>query len=190
MDKPSSDRELIVAYRAGDPQAATQLFDRYHSRLITLIRSQRGPLLKSVEESTDIAQSTLSRLFIQLQEKSEPVEPTHDLWPLLATIAINKIRNRGKFWQRERRDAVRIGLLDDSMDPLEHGPTPEDTALVDEIIEKLLAEFSERRQQIIKLILEGRMVREIAAEVEVSERTIFETRRAAAMVLAGIMAAE
>jgi RNA polymerase sigma factor (sigma-70 family) len=177
------DRDLVSAYRAGDQQAAVTLFQRYHARLIGLVRRQTGWRLKELEESTDMAQSVLGSLFAQLQQSRIEVGPNDSLWPLIVTITLNKVRNRGKFWQRERRDPSRQVPLSEAADPLEQEPSPEDAALAKDLIERLLAPFSDRRRQIVELILAGEPVGQIAAQMGTTERTIYNTRRAAAKIL-------
>jgi RNA polymerase sigma-70 factor, ECF subfamily len=177
------DRDLVSAYRNGNQQAAVALFHRYHTRLIGLVRRQTGWRLKELEESTDVAQSVLGSLFNQLQQNRLEVGPTDSLWPLIVTITLNKVRNRGKFWQRERRDPSRQVPLSEAADPLEQEPSPEDAAITKDLIEQLLAPFSDRRRRIVELILAGEPVGEIAAQVGTTERTIYNTRRAAAKIL-------
>ncbi|MCH8042130.1 MAG: sigma-70 family RNA polymerase sigma factor [Planctomycetes bacterium] len=186
----SPDEQLISAYRGGDDEAATELFERYYGRLIELIRRQMGWRLKQVEGSVDVAQSVLRSFFKQLRDKQVTVGPDDDLWPLLVTVALNKIRNRGKFWSRQRRDPRRQSPLVEGLDPLEREPSPDDAAVVQDLIEQLLAPFSGRRRQIIELILQGEPVKSIAEQVGTTERTIYNTRMAAASTLEKLLATE
>jgi len=184
----ASDEKLIAAYRQGDEAAASALFERYYCRLLELIRRQFGWKLRQVDGSMDVAQSVLRSFFSQIRHNRVQIAPDDSLWPLLATIAINKVRNRGKFWQREKRDPERQVALAGGSDPLEQGPLPEDAAAVKELIERLLEPFSDRRRRIIELILEGCPVGEIAKEVGSTERTVYNTRRAAAKILEQVLA--
>src|SRR5947207_8697176 len=93
------DQQLISAYRQGDEAAASALFERYYLRLLELIRRQLGWKLREVEGSTDVAQSVLKSFFSQIRQNRVEIGPDNSLWPLLVTIALNKLRNRGKFWQ-------------------------------------------------------------------------------------------
>ena len=184
---PVPDQQLIAAYQRGDEAAASELFERYYIRLLDLIRGQLGWKLREVEGSTDVAQSVLRSFFCQIRQDKVEVTPDNSLWPLLATIALNKVRNRGKFWRRERRDPSRQTPLGAGPDPLESGPSPEDLATVKELVDQLLEPFSERRRQIIKLILEGHGVSEIAREVGTTERTVYSTRLAAGKILEQVL---
>ncbi|MCH8923647.1 MAG: sigma-70 family RNA polymerase sigma factor [Planctomycetes bacterium] len=182
------DEQLISAYRGGDEEAAAELFERYYQRLIELIRRQMGWRLKQVEGSVDVAQSVLRSFFKQLREKQVTVGPNDDLWPLLVTVALNKIRNRGKFWTRQRRDLRRQSPLVEGLDPLERDPSPDDAAVVKDLIDQLLSPFSGRRRQIVELILQGEPVKSIAEQVGTTERTIYNTRLAAATTLEKLLA--
>jgi DNA-directed RNA polymerase specialized sigma24 family protein len=184
------DQQLIAAYRRGDETAAVALFERYHVRLLELIRNQLGWQLKEVEGSSDVAQSVLRSFYSQIQENRVQLGPSDSLWPLLVTITLNKVRNLGKFWQRQRRDASRQVPLDSQNDPLEQGPSPQDAMAVKELIDHLLEPFSERRRKILELILAGEPVGQIAADVGTTERTVYNTRKAAAKILEQVLAAE
>jgi RNA polymerase sigma-70 factor, ECF subfamily len=184
------DQRLIDAYRTGDEEAARRLFERYYARLIELIRRQLGYKLKEVEGSTDIAQSVLRSFFGRAMEDQVRFGPEDSLWPLLVTITLNKIRNRAKFWQRDRRDRSRQVTLADHNDPLESEPSPQDAAELAELIQQLLEPFPERRRKIIELILEGYGVGEIASMAGTTERTVYNTRMAAAKILEQLVQAE
>ncbi len=189
MVESVSDEQLLGAYRGGDEAAATALFERYYKRLLELIRRQSGWRLKQAEGSMDVAQSVLRSFFGQLRQDRIAVGEDESLWPLLVTIALNKVRNRGKFWQRARRDPARAQPLETGRDPLESGPMPDDVAALGDLVERLLEPFSDRRRRIIELILAGQPVRQIAADVGATERTVFNTRMAAAKILEQVLAA-
>ena len=188
MSGTTTDEKLIAAYHQGDEAAASALFERYYSRLLELIRRQFGWKLRQVDGSMDVAQSVLRSFFSQIRQNRVQIAPDDSLWPLLATIAINKVRNRGKFWQRDKRNPDREIAMAASSDPLEQGPSPDDAAMVKELIDRLLEPFSERRRRIIQLILEGCPVGQIAKEVGSTERTVYNTRRAAARILEQVLA--
>jgi DNA-directed RNA polymerase specialized sigma24 family protein len=184
----AEDQKLIAAYRQGDEAAATELLEKYYVRLLELIRRQLGWKLRDLEGSTDVAQSVFRSFFSQVRENRVQIAPDNSLWPLLVTIALNKVRNLGKYWQREKRDPGRQVRLEGQDDPLENGPSPQDVAAVKELVDRLLEPFSPRRRRIIELILEGEAVGQIAQQVGATERTVYNTRRAAAKILEQVLA--
>ena len=188
MTLTAEDQKLIAAYRQGDEAAATELLEKYYVRLLELIRRQLGWKLRDLEGSTDVAQSVFRSFFSQVRENRVQIAPDNSLWPLLVTIALNKVRNLGKYWQREKRDPGRQVRLEGQDDPLENGPSPQDVAAVKELVDRLLEPFSPRRRRIIELILEGEAVGQIAQQVGATERTVYNTRRAAAKILEQVLA--
>jgi DNA-directed RNA polymerase specialized sigma24 family protein len=183
------DEVLIAKFREGNEDAAAALFERYFERLVMLARGQLGWRLKGVEGSTDMAQSVLRSFFMQLKADDIRVGPEDSLWPLLVTITLNKVRNRAKFWQRERRDLARQIPLQEGGDPLESGPSPQDAAELRDLVDRLLEPFSPRRRRTIELILAGESVARIVAEVGTTERTVYNTRQAAARILERLITA-
>lgn len=184
------DDELITAYQAGDEEAAARLFERYYDRLTSLAHQQLGWDLKGIEDSTDLAQSVFHSVFMKCRERQIVIGPDESLWPLLATVTLNKARNRRKFYRRKKRDRRRQVQLDDH-DPLQHNPSPEDAAILKELIEGLIESFgSERRQRIITLLLQGHCPGDVAAQLGTSERTVYKTREAAIHVLTRVLVEE
>jgi RNA polymerase sigma factor (sigma-70 family) len=181
-----ADEQLLAAYRAGDEGAATALFKRYYARLVGLARKRMGRRLREVEESSDVALSVFESVFLRGRADQITIGANDSLWPLLVTITINKIRNRVKYWERQRRDRRREVSLE-PRDPLESGPLPEDEASLQELIEQLLEPFSERRRRIIQCMLQGVPVSEIAALAGTSERTVYKTRQAVVQILERII---
>lgn len=183
MHTEPSDQSLLSAYRAGDEAAAQKLFDRYYARLTRLARREMSARLRAVEGSSDLVQSALRSFFWRGREDQIEVDPGGTLWPVLVRITLNKIRNRAKFWARQRRDAGREQPLGEGNDPLERDPSPEDAAMLHELVGQLLQPFPERRRRIVQMILEGYGVKEIADQLGTTERTVYNTRQAACQIL-------
>jgi RNA polymerase sigma factor (sigma-70 family) len=159
------------------------LFHRYYQRLRALAHRQLGWQVKGLEDSSDLAQSVFESVFLRCRRQQIVVGPDASLWPLLASITLNKARNRRKYYQRQKRDRRREVALEEC-DPLQAGPSPEDALVVKEVISYLVQTFdSDRRRQIITLLLEGKSVSEVASQVGTSERTVYKTREAAMRVL-------
>ena len=187
--EPLADDALLEAYRQGNEAAAEVLFQRYYVRLVNLTRSQMGGMLCHLEDSADVAQSVFQSVFMRGRAHQIELGPQDNLWPLLVTITVNKIRNRVKYWTRQRRDRRRHIPLEDR-DPLETGPTPEDALRLQELIAELREPFGQRRQAAIDGLLNGLSVAEIAAQTGMAERTVYKTRQAVKEILERLAAEE
>jgi RNA polymerase sigma factor (sigma-70 family) len=182
MTLERGDKELIEAVQAGEAQAAEHLFERYYFRLIELARRQMGWRLRSTVGSSDLVQSVLLSVFELIREERVQVPPDGALWPLLVRISLNKIRNQAKFWRRGRRDQERVSSVTE-LELVQKEPSPEDVAMLNETIKELFGQFSERRQAVLSLLLQDYGVAEVAKQIGVSERTVYNTRVAAGEVL-------
>lgn len=186
----SGDAELLAALRAGSERAAADLFSRYYDRLRRLVETRRGWRIRRAENPSDIVQSVFQSVFtpeaaaaVELDADGEA-----DLWPLLATIAMRKMYNRTAYLSRERRDAAREVAADNGLQQALHaGPSPEDAAMVSEVVDQLVAAFPQRRRRIVAMLLEGREIGEIGQSIGVSQRTVYHTRAAVAEALKGAM---
>ncbi len=185
-EQPADD-ELLAAYRNGDEAAAALLFERYYGRLLKLAREKMEGRLLDLEESSDVAQSVFHSLFSRDRTCQISIGPRGSLWPLLVTITMNKIYSRARYWGRQRRDRRREVPLA-GRDPLESGPSPEDAAKLQEVIDELLQPFSPRRRQTIEYLLQDLPVDEIARLVGASKRTVYRTRETALQILKQLLA--
>jgi len=143
--------------------------------------------LCQVEDSADLALSVFRSVFIRGRGYTIELDTEDSLWPLLVTVALNKIRNHVKYWKRQQRDhSLQVPLQD--RDPLESGPTPEDTMQLQELIEQLCEPFGGRRRAVIDHLLQGLSVAEVARQTGVAQRTVYKTRAAARQILEQILA--
>ena len=182
MPNDPPDDELMEALRRGDESAAEELFARYYPRLVALVRRQMGWKLREVEDSSDIAQSVLRSFFGRAADAGYVAKAEEGLWPLLVSITLNKIRNRAKSWDRMCRQSRRTVPLVEAGLP-QVGQLPEDAAILKELVERLLKTFPEKRRKIVVCLLQGYGVGETANHVGVSNRTVYNTRQAAAELL-------
>ncbi len=178
------DEDLLVAYQAGDDSAGDILYERDDARLVDLVRRRMGWRVARAEDSSDVVQSVLRSVF-RRSRSDTTIQPdaSGSLWPLLVTIAVHKLCNREKFWQRQRRDARLEVPLDENAGAPPQTPTADEVAATQDLIEQLLQAFPPRRKRILELLLEGRTTGEVAELVQVSQRTVYTTRQAAGELL-------
>ncbi len=171
--------DLVARWRAGDQQAAAELFHRYANRLVGLARNHLSRRVGQRFDPEDIVQSVFRSFFADAQAGRYDIQRGGDLWRLLVTITLGKTRNQAKHSRRAKRSVEREqgfgsedSLLGLQPDVLARAPTPlHAAALVDEL-EQLMARLTPPDRRIVELRLQGYKLAEIAGLVERSQRTV------------------
>jgi DNA-directed RNA polymerase specialized sigma24 family protein len=91
-----SSAELLDRYERGDSAAADQLFARYADRLLALARSRLSAKLARRIDADDVVQSTYRSFFARARDGQFTADEPGDLWRLLATIALHKVRRQAR----------------------------------------------------------------------------------------------
>jgi RNA polymerase sigma-70 factor (ECF subfamily) len=165
--------------KAGDGDAARDVFQRYAHRLIGLARSRLGTLMRQKVDPEDVVQSVFKSFFVRQADGRIDLDDWNGLWAMLTVITLRKCGHRVEYFRAACRDVRREA--DRSPSPDESGaaweavacePTPSDAALLSETLEQLLQPLDERERQIAVMSLQGFTIVEIATEVKRSERTV------------------
>ena len=104
-DAAGDSRLLVERAAAGDEAAREELLGRHLAELTAFVRLRLGHALRSRESSQDIAQSVCRGALEDLGEFEYRSEDGFRNWLLLK--AERKIRDRGRFWGRLKRDVTR-----------------------------------------------------------------------------------
>jgi RNA polymerase sigma factor (sigma-70 family) len=177
------DAQLLARIRAGDALAERAVFDRYYARMVGFARARMNPRLQVRVGASDVAASAMKSVLMGVRPGQFDLGADDTLWPLLATVTLNKIRNQWEAHTAQRRDLRLSQPLDPYAWLLDDCPQQACETEMKDLVDRLLAQFSPRRQDILRLALEGYGVGEIAASIGISERTVYETRREAAHCL-------
>lgn len=170
-----ADRDLLAALRAGDQQAAEQLYNRYARRLKALAEKKTGKDLAHRFDSEDVIQSVFRCFFERARNGLYDVPTGGDLWPLLLVIALQKVRAYGTHHRAGRRDVRReqAGEEDNSVQAASQRLRSEDPqSLLQLIAEETLDRLPEPHRQVSRWRLEGYDHEEIARLAGRSKRTI------------------
>lgn len=169
---------VITRLRAGDQDAASEVFRRFVHRLIALASRQFDARFRSKEDPEDVVLSVL-RSFIQRDVRSPfDLYDWDGLWALLASITVRKCSARREFWKAARRDVEREVARAVEPEGVEwheaiaRGPTPEQAAILAEMIELLISRLEVSHREIAQRYLEGYTPVEIAKRCSCSERTV------------------
>ena len=112
MDRRES-CELLRRTKVGSAEALDELYRRFASKLLALIRLRLGKSLRSHLESRDILQATLLKSFQRIEQFEGSDSQSLMAW--LAAIAQNEIRDQADYYGRQKRDAARHVPLDENV---------------------------------------------------------------------------
>lgn len=168
--------DLAGQWARGDEQAATALFDRYVERLIAMARTMLSEKLGRRVDAEDVVQSAYRSFFLGAREGKYVIERGGDLWRLLATITVSKVRKQAEFHHAAKRSLRREEPQPDTNGAalLTHTPepTPDEALVLTDLLETVMRELDPVQQKMLQLRLQGYRLEEIAAETQRSERTV------------------
>jgi RNA polymerase sigma-70 factor (ECF subfamily) len=147
-------KELLTRVRAGDGQAAEELFRDYEAQVRRIVRVRlTDPRLRREIESVDVCQSVMANFFVRAALGQFELTSADDLIKLLATMARNKLLNHVEQRHAMRRDVRRLERLPVDEMPIDGGgETPSQIVANRE----LLAEFRSRLSQQERYIADQR----------------------------------
>lgn len=165
----------------GDQQAAQELWDRYVSRLIGLARVRLSDRMKRRVEPEDVVQSAYRSFFRKAGEGKFTLNKSGDLWRLLATITVMKVRGQVEFHTAQKRGIYAEASADGkseyrvSPEAIVEEPSPQDAAVIIEELEAAMQDLAPLQRKIFELSLQNLSEAEIAEEVQRSGRTVRRT---------------
>jgi RNA polymerase sigma factor (sigma-70 family) len=170
---------LVARWQAGDQQAAAELFRCYASRLIPLARSRLTTRLVQRVDPEDVVQSAYRSFFAGARAGQYDFARGGDLWQLLVVITLHKLQDQVKRHMRDKRsvDLERNFGSEDSLCGLQahvlaQQPSPvEAVALVDQL-EQVMRRLEPLQRRMLQLRLQGHNLEEIAADTQLSRRTV------------------
>jgi RNA polymerase sigma-70 factor (ECF subfamily) len=176
LSTPKSFTALMNRLRAGDDEAAARVFGRFAKRLVGLARSQLDAGTRGHVDPEDIVQSVYRSFFTRYERGEFELTDWDGLWGMLTVITVRKCLNRAAYFRTARRDVRRqVPLAEGDHSPLQlltREPTPDEAALLMEIVQELMADLDGRERTMLSLSLQGYTVKEISPQVERSERTV------------------
>ncbi len=174
-----SSTALIDRWRDGDQQAAGDLYRRYVERLSGIVTAQMSQRFRSRLDADDVVQSVCRSFFRRVSEGQFQFDEDDDVWKLLVTISLNKLRNQIRRHSAAKRDAAQEtqrrdnSLPDDfHLERLSATPSPVEAFIFSETIEKVSERLDEKHALLLQLRLEGHSQQEIAEQLRTSDRTI------------------
>lgn len=168
--------DLAGQWARGDEQAAAALFDRYVERLVAMARGMLSEKLGRRVDAEDVVQSAYRSFFLGAREGKYVIERGGDLWRLLATITVSKVRKQAEFHHAGKRSLKREEPQPETAGATLLAPTsepsPDEALALADLLENVMRELDPIQQKMLQLRLQGYRLEEIAAETQRSERTV------------------
>jgi RNA polymerase sigma-70 factor (ECF subfamily) len=180
-EKPVSDtptdQELVEQCRTGNEAAATELFNRYVSRLLGIARKRIGERMNSRLDPEDVVQSVFRTFFARLKNDQFRIDDQDDLSKLLVRITLHKTLKQIAHHRAARRDPNQeVPQTDasrsDILQLLADEPTPETVVAFVDQLDHFLGRLSADEQQILILRLQGHSTEEIAQQIKTYDRKV------------------
>lgn len=190
---PETSTDLVRRWQAGDQDAAAQLYERYQRKLLPLVASHLSEKLRQRLDADDLVQSIFKSAFRVTKEGQTQFSDDTGFWKWLVTVALNKTFKRIERETADMRDPGReISPQADGddylADCLSRQPTGEQVVVLADLLENILHRLDDDQKQVLLLRLEGFTQKEIAAKLDVCDKTVqrrFDTIREAASAVLG-----
>ncbi len=176
MDESPPIAELVERLRAGDAQAARQLFDRYARRLSHLAEQHLSRSLAGKVGGDDVVQSVFSTFFQRCARGEFQIDNSSQLWRLLVKITVRKARAEHRHYAAGRRDIAAEAVEGEAWlaETIAREPGPEDAAVLVDEIQALLRGLPDLYCHVLEMRLQGYAVAEIAHQHQVSRQTVYQ----------------
>jgi RNA polymerase sigma factor (sigma-70 family) len=169
--------DLLDGLRADDQEAARQLVDRYLDRLVALARRRISQRLASRLDPEDVVQSVFRTFFFHAKEGKFQIKDQDDLCKLLMRITVHKVLKQVEHHTAGKRDPhleTEQGnrTLARMHELLSKDPTPEAQVIFLDQLEHVVSQLGPTPRKILEMRMQGYSEKEIAAELDISDRTI------------------
>jgi RNA polymerase sigma-70 factor (ECF subfamily) len=179
MANDASFDELLRRLRAGDQSAAVQIVDQFARRLTAMARKRLHPHILQKEDPEDVVQSALKSFFRCHELGNFQLDSQHALWALLVRMTLNKCAHRAEYYFAEKRNILNEADHPSSrassvleFEALARDPSPDEAAILAEIVERLVIALKPHQQKIVQLSLEGMATPDIATQVNLSPDSV------------------
>lgn len=168
--------ELMSRVRIGSEEAVEEMLVLCRPQIVRIVRSRLGHELRSQYDSEDFVQSMWQAFF---EHRSRVVQFTtaDSLIAFLSRVASNKVvdacrKRLTTNGEHQRREPLFHDIKLGSQELASESPTPSEIAIKNEDWDRLIDGKSSGHKRILELRANGARVSEIAAELNVSERTV------------------
>lgn len=183
-DPDQHDLRLIEAWLDGDEEAATKLYSQYVRQVLYLIEKNTSGQFGPKFDAEDVAQSVFRSLFRGVKE--DRFELREDAWGLIRQIVLWKVRKRARFY-RARKRSVNMEVAATEILPAFTQPTESEAMQIEETLQRLIEVLRPPEQKTLDLMMSGVSDTEIAAELNVTTRSVERYKRNIQASLSGFV---
>jgi RNA polymerase sigma factor (sigma-70 family) len=163
MSDSDATKAFLEELNKGRDSAIDEAFERYFDRLRRLAARKMGPHIPA--EPKSIAMSVIGSFIAGIRQRRFEFKDSHKLWNMLVTVTLHKIIRRVPKRRGEPFPTDFIGLLN-------REPDQEDVAIVEDLIETLLAGLESPYPEILSMRLAGDTQEEIAERLNMTRAAV------------------
>lgn len=160
-----------------DGQACAEVFHRYAQQLIGVARARMSRQIRAKEDAEDIVQSVFKSFFAAHTPGKYSYENWDSLWGMLVVITLRKCGKRADTFHAACRDVRREHAPQETesgfgWQAMAREPSPDEVVMLQETVERVMRDLSERDREILMLKLQGHTTSEISERVDRTVRTV------------------
>jgi RNA polymerase sigma factor (sigma-70 family) len=176
--------ELLDAMQEGEDRAFTVFFNRHYDQLVQFAQKKLGSFPLRSFDADDVAQSAMKSLFKSLRENRYEAQGSSELWQILITITKNKLIDRRRRQQAQKRgggnvrgESIWAQAGEDSglseQQDTKQNMTPDAQVELLETTELLFQRLEDdKTREVARLLLAGYRINDIAEELNCVRRTV------------------
>ena len=129
------------------------LFARYVERLTEMVRWHIAPSLQKRMDPEDPVHSAYRSFFVRARQGSFVIERSGDLWKLLVTITLNKLRRQIVYHRAQKRTVAKeVSLQSSSQHVLDlaDGPSPLLAIAAADELQAFMAKLTEPQRRVLE----------------------------------------
>lgn len=167
---------LVNRWREGDEEAANALYEQYFAKLMPIVTGHVGQSIQPEFDPEDVLQSAFCTVFRRISKGEFTFGSDRDVWKLLVTIALNKLRQKVGRATTQKRD-IKRKLGESDFDgllaaQLSESPGISEAAEFAELVRRIFGILSEQERLLLQWSMEGYGQLEIADRLGVTDRTV------------------
>ncbi|MEM7312319.1 MAG: sigma-70 family RNA polymerase sigma factor, partial [Planctomycetota bacterium] len=162
--------EVFSQLKSGDSQAPELIYSRYAHRLILLARRRMTQRLAARVDPDDIVMSAYRSFFVRADGGQFAIDEAGGLWRLLVEITMHKLYRQARHHRAQRRSYENESHA--IAEPSAPVASPEAAAIAAEEVEWVMQQLAPTARKSLELRLRGLTLQEIAAQLDINEKTV------------------